>query len=893
MKARYVSWIGGILVFLCLVVGCQTSTSVKLEESNSTPVADQETENAETDQRAQDTSSLELGDAEQRLRQLEADQLLEQKQQETFIRHLIATAKNKISQHEYNVAKNFLDQALQLDPGHEEALQLRSLVGNFLGELDSQTTTLHDMYVNEVKVKIEQAKLEARNHYRQGNEYVAKKEYDLAITEYNSALEIIKWAPYELGMDKLREQIEIKIKETETLSEAYRAEERLAKVEEARRQAEIFEAEEQAQRASKIRILIERATEFYTRQKYDKAEALIQQVLSEDSSNKLAKKLLEDIRDSSHSFIAEKTLQKKIDEWKLFLEDMRRSSIPITDLIVYPDKEYWHNVVNKRKDQSDLHRTVAGEGDTPVIQKIKTQLQTVNISLNFSDTPFQDVIRYIHTISGINIVVDPKIIQTFEIEGTRVNLQVNSLKLDDALQILLQFHDLVYLFKDDVLFITSKTSELARGKSIPVLHDIRDLTGQIKDFPGPKIRLMTEIDQDSGGATFDEEETESKTGFTGEKLTELIKSTIEPESWDNEDYSIAETSGQLLVVHTEDVQNEIKKFLNDMRRFSGMMVALESRFIQVTDDFLEHVGIDWRGIGENALQVYDKTKQEFVDVIEGRDDTHLGSVDDRNGALGKADNDGRHHLNPSSGLFFGKDKKGHQEMRMRTEHVDNYDVNTRLKKTGGLAFQVASLDDTQLNAIVWMIKKTGRSEVLMAPRLTAFNTQRASLTVVEQTSYVKDFDVEVAQSAYIADPQMGTLQTGVVLDVRPTISNDRKYITLELRPTIAQLSDLVDTPTSLGNNNQEVTIQTPKIMLQCVETTVRIPDQGTLLLGGLKSYVNYDKKLDVPVLGDIPIIGFFFSQRTKAEEQRDLIILIKAKIIDLEEEEERAVGLRK
>ena len=159
---------------------------------------------------------------------------------------------------------------------------------------------------------------------------------------------------------------------------------------------------------------------------------------------------------------------------------MRRSSIPITDLIVYPDKEYWHNVVNKRKDQSDLHRTVAGEGDTPVIQKIKTQLQTVNISLNFSDTPFQDVIRYIHTISGINIVVDPKIIQTFEIEGTRVNLQVNSLKLDDALQILLQFHDLVYLFKDDVLFITSKTSE-QQCKSIPVSLMIFRLNWSIKD----------------------------------------------------------------------------------------------------------------------------------------------------------------------------------------------------------------------------------------------------------------------------------------------------------------------------------------------------------------------------------------------------------------------------
>lgn len=894
MKARYVLWIGGILVFLCLIVGCQTSTSVKIEESNSTDIdaIEEEAINTENNRTEEilDPSMFAAGSAEQVLRQLEAEKSLEQQQQETFIQHLIATAKNKIAQHEYQTAKEFLDQALKIQPDHEEASELRGFVGTYLGELDSQTTTLHDMYVNEVKVKMEQAKLEAKNHYKRANEYIAQQKYDLATTELEHALEILTWLPMESGMDNFREQIQEKIQETKKLSEEYLQAEREAKIDEARRQAEEFEEKELAQRASRIRMLLERATEFYTRQQYEKAESLVKQVLKDDPSNRVAKQLLNDIHEASHSLLADKTLQKRMEEWKLFLEDMKKSSIPVTELISYPDKDYWHNVISKRKNQTDLNSAdkKEKEEDSPIVQDIKSKLETVKITLNFADTPFEDVIRYIHTVASINIVVDPKVIQTFEIDGTRVTLQVTSLKLQDALQILLSFHDLVYLFKDDVLFITSKDSDLAKGKAIPVLHDIRDLTGKIKDFAGPKIRLMSETSEETRGATFEEEEEETQAVLTGEKLTELIKLTIEPESWEDEQYSVAETSGQLLVVHTEEVQNEIRTFLNDMRRFQGMMVAMESRFITVTDDFLEHVGIDWRGIGQKA--------EGTLDDIENLASAPLTAVTN---AVASGDTKNKDNAsdtvakvtNPSAGLFF---QDIHNNLRMRTEHVDQMGItaNTRLKTTGGIALQVAELHDTQLNAVLWLLKKTGRSETLMAPRLTAFNTQRASLTVVNQRSYIKDFDVEVAQSAYIADPQMGTLQTGIVLDIRPTISNDRKYITLEVRPTITSLEALTPFTTTLGGA-QSVTLSVPTVNLQSVETTVRIPDQGTLLLGGLKNYTNSDAKLDIPILGDIPVIGFFFSQRTKSEEQRDLIILIKAKIIDLEEEEEKAVGIRK
>lgn len=904
MKARYVSWMGGILILILITTGCQTAAPTQKEESvvKPTPVAEPQEESVTEQPVDPALQALEM-EAQNNLQNVSTGKSQSDQQQQAFIQHLVKTAQTKISEHDYKAAKSFLDQALQFDPTHTEANKLRNLVGTFLGEGSAQTTTVHDMYVNEVKVKIEQAKLEARNHYKEGVDAYNRQDYERAIREFESTLEIIQWAPYQLGLDSLRKETEIKIRDARNAKEQWSLAQKQTQMQEAQKKAELLEAEEQSQRAAQIRILLTRATEFYTLQKYDKAQAMVQQVFELDSSNKVARRLSEDIREASHSSVAAKTLERRLEGWKKFLEEMKDSSIPITDLILYPDKDYWHNVIGQRKTKIDLGSQAQkkGEEDTEAIRSIKNKLDTESITLNFSETPFQDVIRFIQSMAGINIVVDPNIIQKFENEGTKVNLQVTTLKLKDAINILLQFHDLVYLFKDDVLFITSKKSDLARGKSIPMLHDIRDLTGQVKDFPGPKIRLLPATGEESGSAKFEENVGGVQTVLTGEKLTELIKSSIETDSWDKEQYSIAETSGQLLVVHTEEVQEQIRTLLNDMRRFSGMMVAIETRFLQVTDDFLEHVGVDWRGIGDNDLQTNDKST--LIDNAKAVMPA-LGDLDQDNSVSNGFDNSGN-GIAPSAGMFFRQSVKdrtdttgqnvqrGSFDGRLRTEHIDDTGLNgKRLKKTGGIAMQIATLDDTQLGAIIWMIKKTGRAETLFAPRLTVFNTQRAHLTVVEQQAYIKDFDVQVAQSAYIADPVIGTVQSGVVFDVRPTISNDRKYITLELRPTLALLEDMRQFNTSLGAN-KTVTFEMPVLRLQSVETTVRIPDQGTLLLGGLKNYTNADQKLDVPGLGDIPIISFFFSQRTKLDEKEEVLILIKAKIIDLEEEEEKAVGLKK
>ena len=50
--------------------------------------------------------------------------------------------------------------------------------------------------------------------------------------------------------------------------------------------------------------------------------------------------------------------------------------------------------------------------------------------------------------------------------------------------------------------------------------------------------------------------------------------------------------------------------------------------------------------------------------------------------------------------------------------------------------------------------------------LTVLNNERGHVSIINQTAYVRDFDVEVAQAAFITDPKIDVIQDGVVLDAK-------------------------------------------------------------------------------------------------------------------------------
>ena len=80
-------------------------------------------------------------------------------------------------------------------------------------------------------------------------------------------------------------------------------------------------------------------------------------------------------------------------------------------------------------------------------------------------------------------------------------------------------------------------------------------------------------------------------------------------------------------------------------------------------------------------------------------------------------------------------------------------------------------------------------------------------------------------------------------------------------------------------------IELPNLELRSINTTVTIPDNGTMLFSGLINDRKIDAKSGIPLLSDLPIVGRFFSTNNKERVRRNLLVLVNSRIVLFDEEE--------
>ena len=222
-------------------------------------------------------------------------------------------------------------------------------------------------------------------------------------------------------------------------------------------------------------------------------------------------------------------------------------------------------------------------------------------------------------------------------------------------------------------------------------------------------------------------------------------------------------------------------------------------------------------------------------------------------------------------------------MAATTQNFFETALGSQLSTIGGLTFQMAFFDDSEVSAILRAVEKSEKSEVVNSQMLSVHDSQRAYVTVINQRAYIQDFDVEVAQFQAVADPVINVLNEGIVLDVRPTILENRKWLRLEIQPTVARVVALRDFSTTLGGNTAPGEFQLPELEVQSVNTSAFLPDGGSLLLGGLSRIRNVERRAEVPWIGRVPLLGFLFKQEGYNDEKNSLMILVKATITDIRE----------
>jgi len=262
--------------------------------------------------------------------------------------------------------------------------------------------------------------------------------------------------------------------------------------------------------------------------------------------------------------------------------------------------------------------------------------------------------------------------------------------------------------------------------------------------------------------------------------------------------------------------------LDDVRRLVKVLdipvkqVVIEARIVTVTDNVNEEFGIRW-GV---------------TDTIS--DGAVSGSLEGAASA--------------SSGVVPGLS--------------DRLNVNLPVTEPAGtIAFQVAKLGDgTLLDLELSALENENKGEVIARPSITTANQQAAYIEQGTEIPYV------TASSSGATTVEFK--QAVLALRVTPQITPDDRIIL-----------DLVITQDTRGDTVKTALGEAVAIDTQEIGTKVLVDNGETIVLGGIYQQQLIKAVTKVPVLGDIPFVGWLFRTQKNLAERRELLIFVTPRII--------------
>ncbi len=620
------------------------------------------------------------------------------------------------------------------------------------------------------------------------------------------------------------------------------------------------------------------------------------------------------------------------------LADVEGSATPFpdNDPLVMPNVKFWKDISSRRKSLFERQSHLS-----EVEQLIQRKLRSP-VEVRFTEQPLSAVIDVLQKVTGVNMYLDPEAMAAEGITSDQpvtINL-TQPVSLKSALILILQPLHLSHVIQNEVLKITS---EQTRDSAVySRVYYVADLVSPIPNFgPNYSIGMAAALQrahqslgvgqmgsfaqtmpavmaaQPTGDGTtnpnvlrqFGGQRNQGMTrqsmgmgtGGLGEavepdfeSLIELVTSTIAPTTWVEVGgtASIAPFDGNLSLVisQTQEVHEQIVDLLDQLRRLQDLQVTIEVRFITLSDNFFERIGVDFDfDIDDNLTaddqdRIEDATREdEGSSVTVGLDPAGMPTADlDLSFQQGSFD---------STIPAFG-----------------GFDVGTAAN------FGFAILSDIEAFFVIQAAQGDTRTNILQAPKVTLFNGQNASVADTSQTPFVTSVIPVVGDFAAAQQPVIMVLSEGTSLNVQAVVSNDRRFVRLTLIPFFSKIGNVQEftftgrsssSSTSvavdpdhpedevLGRRNEIIegtTIQLPTFSFTTVTTTVSVPDGGTVLLGGIKRLSEGRNERGVPMLSKIPYINRLFRNVGIGRESQSLMMMVTPRIIIQEEEEDRVLG---
>jgi type IV pilus assembly protein PilQ len=281
--------------------------------------------------------------------------------------------------------------------------------------------------------------------------------------------------------------------------------------------------------------------------------------------------------------------------------------------------------------------------------------------------------------------------------------------------------------------------------------------------------------------------------------------------------TVDERTNTLLVLETRDKIDEIRKLVARLD-IPVRQVLIESRIVIANEDFARDIGTKF---GVSTIGSVGNTRI-------GQSGTNLGSRDVVNGNIPQLDN--------------------------------SYSINLPAAAAApSLGWTILGSDfliDLELQAL----QTEGRGEVISSPRVVTANGKQATIEQGREIPYQTSSGNTGTNTQF--------KKAVLSLTVSPQITPDNRVI-----------MDLNVTNDSQGENVTTGTGSAPAIDTRKLDTQVLIRSGDTVVLGGVFQRESSSGASKVPLLGDIPLLGFLFRNGTRSDTKRELLIFVTPKVL--------------
>lgn len=296
-------------------------------------------------------------------------------------------------------------------------------------------------------------------------------------------------------------------------------------------------------------------------------------------------------------------------------------------------------------------------------------------------------------------------------------------------------------------------------------------------------------------------------------------------------FSLNKQAGMITVFATERQHDEIKKYLTELRRSITSQVLIEAKVLEVELSDEYSTGIDWSVI-----------RPFSGDLAVGFDVTAASLNADLEPAVSPASN-----------------------------------------------FTASYLNTGNLQGAIQAISRFGTVRGLASPRLTVLNNQSAVLNVADNQVY---FEIDITTTAatdttaaeQTIDSEIKNVPEGVLINVQPSIDLQNRTISMSVRPTVTKIIDFVEDPAiqfvTADAGITGVQSRVPIVNVQELDSVIKLSDGQAVVMGGLLQDRANTTENGVPILAEIPLFGAAFKNHADKITKTELVIFLKATIVD-------------